>query len=118
MRHGNHKYLLGVDRAHRKSMMRNLSVSLIEHGKIKTTHAKANAVRIFVEKLVTTAKVDTVENRRLVFSKLNSKIATKSLFDVVAPKFTTRPGGYTRIIKLAGLRVGDASTQCYISFVE
>jgi len=118
MRHSKHKYKLGVDPAHRKSMMRNLAVEIIDHGKIKTTQTKAKAVKSFVEKLVTLAKVDTVQNRRLAYSKLNNKFAVTKLFAEVGPKFKERNGGYTRIIKLADKRLGDASKMGYISFVE
>lgn len=118
MRHSKHKYKLGVNPAHRKSLMRNLAIEIIDHGKIKTTHTKAKAVRIFLEKLVTLSKVDSVHNRRLAFSKLNNKDAVAKLFNDVGPKFKERNGGYTRIIKLADLRLGDASKMGYISFVE
>ena len=118
MRHGKHKFVLGVDRAHRKSMMRNLAISLIEHGKIKTTNAKAKALRPYAEKLVTIAKADSVQARREAFSKLNNKEAVKMLFEKIAPKFKERAGGYTRITKLADGRVGDGAQVSYISFVE
>ena len=118
MRHNRHKNLLGVARSHRKSLMRNLAISLIEHGKINTTHAKCKAMQPFVEKLVTIAKSDSVANRRLAYAKLNSKVAVKGLFEAVAPKFKERNGGYTRIIKLAETRVGDGSHMSIISFVE
>jgi len=118
MRHKKHKYKLGVDPAHRKSMIRNLASELIDHGKIKTTQTRCKATRIYVEKLVTLAKNDTVANRRLAFSRLNNKNAVTKLFSEIGPKFKERPGGYTRIVKLADGRVGDASRMGYISFVE
>lgn len=118
MRHAKHKYKLGVDPAHRKSLMRNLAIEVIDHGRIKTTQAKAKAVRIFVEKLVTLAKNDTVHNRRLAYAKLNNKDAVGKLFTEIAPKFKERNGGYTRIVKLADKRLGDASRMGYISFVD
>jgi large subunit ribosomal protein L17 len=118
MRHNKHKYKLNVDPSHRKSMMRNLAISLIEHGKIKSTHPKCKAAQIFIEKLVTIARVDTVANRRLAFAKLDSAIAVKNLFENVGPKFTERNGGYTRVLKLADARVGDGAPMSYISFVE
>ncbi|MCT4642254.1 MAG: 50S ribosomal protein L17 [Bacteriovoracaceae bacterium] len=118
MRHGKHKYKLGVDPAHRKSMIRNLAVEIIDHGKIKTTQTRARALRGYVEKLVTLAKKDTVHNRRLAFKKLNNKAAVTKLFTEVAPKFIERNGGYTRIVKLADKRLGDASKMGYIAFVE
>jgi large subunit ribosomal protein L17 len=98
--------------------MKNLAVEVIDHGKIKTTHVKCKAVQGFVEKLVTIAKEDTIANRRLVFSKLNSKSAVKRLFEEVAPKLKTRNGGYTRIVKLADGRVGDGSKMSFIAFVD
>ncbi len=118
MRHSKHKYKLGVNPSHRKSLMRNLAIEVIDHGKIKTTQAKCKATQIFVEKLVTLAKEDTVHNRRLALSKLDNKAAVTKLFTEVGPKFTERKGGYTRIVKLADQRVGDASKMAYISFVD
>jgi large subunit ribosomal protein L17 len=118
MRHSKHKYKLGVTPSHRKAMMRNLAIEVIDHGKIKTTQTKAKAVRIYVEKLITLAKVDSVHNRRLALSKLNNKDAVTKLFAVVGPKFKERNGGYTRIVKLADKRLGDASAMGYISLVD
>ncbi|MBI99952.1 MAG: 50S ribosomal protein L17 [Nocardioides sp.] len=118
MRHSKHKYKLGVTPSHRKSLMRNLAISMIDHGKIKTTQTKAKALKGYVEKLVTLAKEDTVHNRRQAFSKLNNKDAVTKLFAEVGPKFKERNGGYTRIIKLADGRVGDASKMGFISFVD
>lgn len=118
MRHGKHKYKLGVDPSHRKSMIRNLAIEIIDHGKIKTTQTRAKALRGYVEKLVTLAKKDTVHTRRLALSKLDNKAAVTKLFTEVAPKFKERNGGYTRIVKLADKRLGDASRMGYISFVE
>ncbi len=118
MRHQRHKYKLGVDPAHRKSLMKNLSISLIDHGAIKTTHAKCKALQPYIEKLITIARKDSVANRRLAFSRLNNKAAVKRLFDEVGPKFKERNGGYTRVSKLADGRVGDNAPVSYISFVE
>lgn len=118
MRHSKHKHKLGVNPSHRKSLMRNLAIEVIDHEKIKTTQAKTLAIRGFVEKLVTLAKVDSVHNRRLAFAKLNNKEAVGKLFTEIGPKFKERNGGYTRITKLADKRVGDASKMAYISFVE
>lgn len=117
MRHQNYGNKLGVKPAHRKSLLRNLSIELIDHGKIKTTHAKCKAIRSFLERLVTIAKTDSVANRRLVQRRLNNQDAVKRLFDEVAPKFKERNGGYTRILKLAGGRVGDGAKLSYIEFV-
>lgn len=118
MRHGNHKYKLGVKPQHRKALVQNLSIELITHGKIKTTETKAKAIKPFVEKLVTLAKVDSIANRRLAFTKLNNKDAVKALFETVAPKFKQRPGGYTRLLKIAEPRLGDGAKEAYIAFVE
>jgi large subunit ribosomal protein L17 len=118
MRHAKHKNKLMLSPSHRKSLMRNLAIEVIDHGKIKTTQAKTKAVQPFVEKLVTLAKEDTVQIEDLYFRNLMIKAAMNKLFADVAPKFKTRNGGYTRITKLADLRVGDASKMAYISFVE
>jgi large subunit ribosomal protein L17 len=118
MRHQKHKLKLGVKPAHRKAMLKNLAAQVIEHGKIKSTHARCKALRSYVEKLVTIAKVDSVANRRLVFSRVEDKAAVQKLFAEVAPKFKERQGGYTRIMKLADTRVGDGAQMSYISFVE
>lgn len=118
MRHQKHKYKVGNGPAHRVSLMKNLATEIIDHGKIKTTHAKCKAIQPYVEKLVTLAKVDSVANRRLAFSKLNNKDAVKKLFDVVGPKFKERNGGYTRVLKMADGRVGDNAPMSYILFVD
>jgi large subunit ribosomal protein L17 len=118
MRHGNHKYKLGVKPQHRKALVQGLAMDLIKHGKIRTTETKAKALRPFVEKLVTIARNDTVANRRLAFTKLNNKEAVSILFATVAPKFKQRPGGYTRILKLAEGRLGDGAKEAFIAFVE
>lgn len=118
MRHAKHKYKLGVTPSHRKSMVKNLAIEIIDHGKIKTTQTKAKAVRGVVEKLVTLSKNDTIQNRRLALKKLNNKSAVSKLFTEIGPKFKERNGGYTRIVKLADKRLGDASKMGYISFVE
>ncbi len=118
MRHQNRKYRIGTNPAHRKSLLRNLAIEVIDHGKIKTTHTKCKAVQPFVEKLVTIAKEDTVANRRLAFSKLNNKLAVQKLFNEVAPKYKERNGGYTRILKLADGRVGDNAKMSYIALVD
>lgn len=118
MRHGNHKYKLGVKPQHRKALVQNLASELIAHGKIRTTETKAKAVKPYVEKLVTLAKNDTIANRRLAFTKLSNKEAVKTLFETVAPKFKQRPGGYTRILKLTDARLGDGAREAFIAFVE
>ena len=84
MRHNKRKYSIGSSPSHRKSLMRNLAIELIDHGRIRTTHTKCKAIKPFIEKLVTIAKVDTVANRRLAFKKLNNKAAVGTLFSTVA----------------------------------
>lgn len=98
-------------------MLANMACSLIEHKRINTTVAKAKALKVFVEPLVTKSKEDTTHNRRIVFSKLRSKEAVSELFREVAPKVGDRPGGYTRVIKL-GSRLGDAAEMAMIELVD
>ncbi len=117
MRHGNKNNALGRKKAHRDSMLSNMACSLIEHKRIETTLAKAKALRIFVEPLITKSKEDSTHSRRTVFSYLRSKEATAALFRDVAPKVADRPGGYTRIIKL-GNRLGDAAELAMIEMVD
>jgi large subunit ribosomal protein L17 len=97
--------------------MKNLATEIIDHGKIKTTHAKCKAVQGYVEKLITLAKVDSVANRRLAAAKIQSKEVVQKLFNEVGPKYKERPGGYTRILKLADGRVGDNAKMSYIALV-
>jgi large subunit ribosomal protein L17 len=118
MRHGNHKYRLGVKPQHRKALVQGLCIELITHGKIKTTETKAKATKPVVEKLITLAKNDTIANRRLAFTKLNNKEAVKALFETVAPKFKQRPGGYTRLLKVAEARLGDGAKEAYLTLVD
>ncbi len=118
MRHQKRKYRIGTNSSHRRSLLRNLAIEVIDHEKIKTTQAKCKAVRGYVEKLITLSKNDTVANRRLAFKKLNNKDAVKRLFDEVGPKFKERAGGYTRILKLADGRVGDNAQMAIIALVD
>lgn len=118
MRHQRHRNRLGVGPSHRISMVRNLAIEVIEHGKVKTTLARARAVKPYVEKLITRAKTDSVASRRLVMSKINNAKAVTALFKDVAPKFSTRAGGYTRIVKIADSRVGDGASMGIISLVD
>lgn len=118
MRHQRHKYKIGTGPSHRKSLMRNLAVEIIDHGQIKTTHAKCKAIKPYVERLITLAKTDTVANRRLAASRLNNKLAVQKLFAEVGPKFKERAGGYTRIMKMADGRVGDNAKMSYIALVD
>ena len=117
MRHGKKINHLGRKTAHRKSMLANMSCSLIEHKRINTTVAKAKALKQFVEPLITKAKDDSTHNRRLVFARLRQKEAVTELFGDVATKIADRPGGYTRIIKL-GNRLGDNADMAMIELVD
>lgn len=118
MRHRMRKYSIGTTAAHRLSLLRNLAAEVIDHGKIKTTHTKCKAVKVYLEKLITLAKDDNVANRRKAFQKLNNKKAVNTLFTEIGPKFKTRPGGYTRILKMADGRVGDNAPMSYICLVD
>ncbi|MEC5394510.1 50S ribosomal protein L17 [Bergeyella sp. RCAD1439] len=117
MRHGKKINHLGRTASHRKAMLSNMACSLIEHKRINTTVAKAKALRVYVEPLLTKAKEDTTHNRRTVFSYLQSKEAVSELFRTVAPKIADRNGGYTRIIK-TGFRAGDAADMALIELVD
>ena len=117
MRHGKKINHLGRKTAHRKSMLANMSCSLIEHKRINTTVAKAKALKQFVEPLITKAKDDSTHNRRLVFARLRQKEAVTELFGDVATKIADRPGGYTRIIEL-GNRLGDNADMAMIELVD
>ena len=117
MRHGDKINNLGKKTAHRKAMMSNMACSLIEHKRITTTLAKAKALRIYAEPLITRSKADTMHNRRVVFSYLQDKEAIKELFGTIGDKVAGRPGGYTRIIKLPR-RFGDAADMAMIELVD
>ncbi|MBS9767140.1 MAG: 50S ribosomal protein L17 [Flavobacteriaceae bacterium] len=117
MRHGKKVNHLGRKSAHRKSMLANMACSLIEHKRINTTVAKAKALRIFAEPLITKSKNDTTHNRRVVFSYLRNKYAVTELFKEISVKVADRPGGYLRIIKL-GNRLGDNAQMAMIEFVD
>ncbi len=117
MRHNKKFNHLGRTASHRSAMLTNMAVSLIMHKRITTTVAKAKALKKYVEPLITRAKEDTTNNRRVVFSYLQDKFAIKELFSVVSEKVGDRPGGYTRIIKL-GSRQGDAADICFIELVD
>ncbi|MBL7704710.1 MAG: 50S ribosomal protein L17 [Taibaiella sp.] len=117
MRHGDKVNNLGRTTAHRKALLNNLAAQLIQHKRITTTLAKAKALRVFVEPLITRSKNDTTHNRRIVFSHLQNKESIKELFSVVSEKVANRPGGYTRIIKLAP-RMGDAAEMALIELVD
>lgn len=117
MRHGVKNNHLGRTTPHRKALLRNLSIALIEHKRIITTLAKAKALRIFVEPLLTKSKTDTTHQRRIVFGYLQNNDALKELFSVVNSKIANRPGGYTRIIKLER-RLGDNADMAMIELVD
>ena len=117
MRHGKKFNHLGRTSSHRSALLSNMACSLIEHKRINTTVAKAKALRVYVEPLLTKAKEDTTHNRRIVFSYLQSKEAVTELFRSVAPKIAERNGGYTRIIK-TGFRQGDAADMALIELVD
>ncbi len=117
MRHGKKINHLSRKAAHRQAMLANMACSLIEHKRIHTTVAKAKALKIYFEPLVTKSKSDSTHSRRIVFSYLQSKDAVTELFRDIAPKIGDRPGGYTRIIK-TGPRQGDAAEMCFIELVD
>ncbi|MGQ1786931.1 50S ribosomal protein L17 [Saccharicrinis sp. GN24d3] len=117
MRHRKKFNHLGRKSAHRKAMLANMANSLIMHKRIKTTVAKAKALRMYVEPLITKSKDDSTAQRRVVFSYLKNKEAVSELFREVAGKIGERPGGYTRILKL-GNRIGDNADMCYIELVD
>ena len=117
MRHGKKFNHLGRQTAHRKAMLANMACSLIEHKRINTTVAKAKALRVFVEPLITKSKADTTHNRRVVFSYLRDKFAVTELFKEISVKIADRPGGYVRIIKL-GNRQGDNAPMAMVELVD
>jgi len=117
MRHGKKFNHLGRKAAHRKAMLANMACSLIEHKRIKTTLAKAKALRLYVEPLITKSKNDTTHSRRIVFSYLKQKEAVTELFGDISSKVADRPGGYTRILKL-GNRLGDNAQMAFIELVD
>jgi large subunit ribosomal protein L17 len=117
MRHGKKHNHLGRTTSHRKAMLANMTCSLIEHKRINTTVAKAKALRVFAEPLVTKSKTDTTHNRRIVFSYLRDKFAVTELFKEISVKVADRPGGYLRIIKL-GNRQGDNAPMAMIELVD
>ena len=117
MRHGKKFNHLGRKTAHRKAMLSNMASSLILHKRINTTVAKAKALRLFVEPILTKSKTDSTHSRRVVFSYLQNKHSVNELFRDVAPKIADRPGGYTRILK-TGNRLGDNAEMCLIELVD
>ncbi|MBL7717648.1 MAG: 50S ribosomal protein L17 [Flavipsychrobacter sp.] len=117
MRHGDKIKNLSRTASHRRALMSNMACQLIEHKRIVTTLAKAKALRVYAEPLITRSKNDSMHNRRVVFSYLQDKEAIKELFGVIGDKVANRPGGYIRIIKLAP-RVGDAAEMAMIELVD
>ena len=117
MRHRLSGRQLNRTSSHRQAMFRNMTASLVEHEIIKTTLAKAKELRMFAEPLISLAKSDSVANRRLAFDRTRSKTAVGKLFTDLGPRYATRPGGYTRIIK-CGYRAGDKAPMAYIELVD
>ncbi|NPA67724.1 MAG: 50S ribosomal protein L17 [Chlorobi bacterium] len=117
MRHRKKFNHLGRKKAHREAMLSNMAISLIEHKRIRTTVAKAKALRSFVEPLINRSKEDTTHSRRMVFKKLQNKHAVNELFREISQKVAEREGGYTRILK-TGNRLGDNAEMCIIELVD
>ncbi|MEM1322781.1 MAG: 50S ribosomal protein L17 [Bacteroidota bacterium] len=117
MRHGKKFNHLGRKAGHRKALLKNMAIALIEHKRIVTTVAKAKALRVFIEPLITKAKTNTTHSRRVVFSYLQNKDALKELFGPINDKVGSRPGGYCRIIK-TGFRKSDGAEMAMIELVD
>jgi large subunit ribosomal protein L17 len=117
MRHRKSGRKLNRNSSHRKSMFKNMSVSLVEHEVIKTTLPKAKELRRVIEPLITLAKVDSVANRRLAFARTGSQAAVGKLFSDLGKRYSERPGGYVRILK-CGLRTGDQAPMAYVELID
>lgn len=117
MRHRQSGRKLNRNSSHRKAMFRNMSASLLEHELIRTTLPKAKELRRYVEPLITLAKVDSVANRRLAFSRLRDKAVVGKLFSELGARYEARPGGYLRILK-CGHRTGDKAPMAYVELVD
>ncbi|MCJ8292800.1 MAG: 50S ribosomal protein L17 [Colwellia sp.] len=117
MRHRQSGRQLNRNSSHRKAMFRNMASSLVKHGVIKTTVAKAKELRMVVEPLITLAKIDSVANRRLAFARTQDKEVVGILFNELGARYQERPGGYTRILK-CGFRTGDKAPMAYIELVD
>lgn len=117
MRHGFSKRRLNRTSSHRKALFKSLACALIEHEQIKTTLPKAKELRPIVERLITMARGGTLHARRMAISRLQNISVVRKLFDELAPRFASRPGGYIRIMK-AGFRYGDCAPMAIIEFVE
>lgn len=116
MRHRSSKKILGRTAAPRKALMKNLSISLVQHGRITTSVAKAKALRPFIERLITRGKHPTLSNRRQLIRALSNTDAVEKILKVLSPRFVSRNGGYTRVIMI-GRRSGDAGQTAIIEFV-
>jgi len=117
MRHRKSGRQLNRNSSHRKAMFRNMASSLVKHGVIKTTVAKAKELRMVVEPLITLAKTDSVANRRLAFARTQDKEVVGILFNELGARYQERPGGYTRILK-CGYRTGDKAPMAYVELVD
>ena len=117
MRHRQSGRQLNRNSSHRQAMFRNMASSLVKHGVIKTTVAKAKELRMVVEPLITLAKTDSVANRRLAFARTQDKEVVGILFNELGARYQERPGGYTRILK-CGFRTGDKAPMAYIELVD
>ena len=117
MRHRNSGRKLNRNSSHRKAMFRNMTISLVEHEKIKTTLPKAKELRGFAEPLITLAKKDNLSNRRLAFDRIRSKSAVGKLFGELGPRYQSRPGGYIRILK-CGFRSGDNAPMAIVELLD
>jgi len=117
MRHRQSGRQLNRNSSHRKAMFRNMASSLVKHGVIKTTVAKAKELRMVIEPLITLAKTDSVANRRLAFARTQDKEVVGILFNELGARYQERPGGYTRVLK-CGFRTGDKAPMAYIELVD
>ncbi|QCI21775.1 50S ribosomal protein L17 [Buchnera aphidicola (Hyadaphis tataricae)] len=117
MRHRKIGRQLNRNSSHLSAMLKNMTCSLLDHEIIKTTLAKAKELRRVVEPIITRSKIDTVSNRRLVFSCIRNNLIVAKLFKTLGPGFLSRPGGYTRILK-CGFRAGDKAPMAYIELVD
>src|ERR1700684_3557592 len=117
MRHRNQGRKLGKTSSHRTAMFANMAAALIKHEQIKTTLPKAKELRPFVEKLVTLSRRNNLHARRLALSQVRDETQVKKLFDVIGPRYSARPGGYTRVLK-AGFRYGDHAEMAVIEFID
>jgi large subunit ribosomal protein L17 len=117
MRHRNQGRKLGKTASHRTAMFANMAAALIKHEQIKTTLPKAKELRPVVEKLVTLSRRNNLHARRLAMSQIRDETQVKKLFDVIGPRYVSRPGGYTRVLK-AGFRHGDNAAMAFIEFID